>query len=152
MSNATRPAASLLICDDTEAIRVLLRIMIERSSNVRVIGEAADGDQVVLAATRLQPDVILLDLAMPTRTGLDALPELRRVAPRAAIIVFSGFAGASVIDRALALGADRYLQKGAAPTLILATIEQCLADRPAPEQAIAAPEVVAEAPRRPELI
>jgi DNA-binding NarL/FixJ family response regulator len=152
VSNATRPVPSLLICDDTEAIRLLLRIMIERSSGIRVVGEAADGEQVIAAATRLQPDVILLDLAMPTRTGLDALPELRQVAPRAAIIVFSGFAGASVVEQALARGADHFLQKGAAPTLILATIEQCLGNRRAPEQAIAAPEVVAEPPHRPELI
>ena len=131
MSTPSSPATSLLICDDTEAIRTLLRTMIERTSDMRVVGEAADGDQVVIAATQLQPDVILLDLAMPVRSGLDALPELRQVAPQAAIIVFSGFASETVIEHALALGADRYLQKGAAPALILATIQHCLAGRPA---------------------
>ena len=145
MSDASSLATRLLICDDTEAIRILLRTMIERNSEMRVVGEAADGDQVVIAATQLQPDVILLDLAMPTRSGLDALPELRQVAPEAKIIVFSGFAGATVIEQALALGADSYLQKGTAPALILATIQDCLARR-SPEQAISAAGVVFDAP------
>ena len=59
---------------------------------MRVVGEAADGNEAIVEAIRLQPDVILLDLAMPNRSGLEALPELRRVAPNAQIVVFSGFA------------------------------------------------------------
>ena len=55
----------------------------------------------------------MLDLAMPRRTGLEALSELRRVAPAARIIVFSGFSAASVADEVIALGAVHYLSKGA---------------------------------------
>ena len=60
--------------------------------------------------------MILLDLAMPNRTGLECLPELRRVAPERKIIVFSGFSMASVAEEALGLGAVLYLTKGATPT------------------------------------
>ena len=71
--------------------------------------------------------MILLDLAMPKLSGLEALPELRRVAPNAQIIVFSGFASDAVADEVIALGAASYLEKGASPDTIVATIEQALA-------------------------
>ena len=106
----------MLICDDNDAMRTLLRVIVDTSPGLRVVGEAADGNEAVAEATRLQPDVILLDLAMPNRSGLDALPELRQVAPEARIIVFSGFAGTIVAEQVLALGAASYLEKGRTPT------------------------------------
>src|ERR1700730_6992151 len=108
----------VLICDDDEAIRQMLRAVIELRPSLRTAGEAADGNQVLAEAARLQPDVILLDLAMPQRTGLESLPELRRVAPAARIIVFSGFSMASVAEEAIGLGAVFYLSKGADPDAI----------------------------------
>ena len=91
---------------------------------MHVVGEAADGNEVIAEAARLQPDVILLDLAMPNLSGLDALPEVHRVAPNAQIIVFSGFASAAVADEVIALGAASYLEKGASPETIVATIAE----------------------------
>ena len=67
---------------------------------------------------------------MPSRSGLEAIPELRRVAPGAQIVVFSGFASASVAEQVLALGAASYLEKGADPEAIVATIEEALANAP----------------------
>ena len=121
-------AAGVLICDDNEAVRALVGIIVDRALGLTVVGEAADGDEAIVEATRLQPDVIILDLAMPRLSGLEAIPVLRRIAPGAQIIVFSGFASASVGAQALALGAVSYLEKGANPDLIVATIEQALAD------------------------
>jgi DNA-binding NarL/FixJ family response regulator len=125
-------AAGVLICDDSELIRGLLRAIIDTGLGMRVVGEAADGNEAVVEATRLQPDVILLDLAMPKRSGLDALPELRLVAPNARIVVFSGFARTAVADEVIALGAASYLEKGASPETIVATVEQALATRVTP--------------------
>ena len=119
-------AAGVLICDDNDEMRMLLGAIIRASPNLRVVGEASNGHQAVVEATRLQPDVVLLDLAMPIRSGLDALPELRQVAPAARIIVYSGFAGGIVADEVVALGAAGYLEKGAHPDTIVATIEQSL--------------------------
>ena len=124
-------AAGVLICDDNDAMRTLLSVIVGTSLSMRVVGEAADGNEAIVEATRLQPNVILLDLAMPNRNGLEALPELRHVAPDAQIIVFSGFASNTVADQALALGAANYLEKGAHPDTIVATIEQALANDPA---------------------
>ena len=120
-------AAGVLICDDNDAMRTLLGVIVDGSLGLRVVGEATDGNEAVAEATRLQPNVILLDLAMPNRSGLEALPELRQVAPDARIIVFSGFAGSIVAEQVLALGAASYLEKGAHPDTIVATIEQALA-------------------------
>jgi two-component system NarL family response regulator len=134
VSNGASPqadaAAGVLICDDNPAIRRLLRAIVDGSAGLRVVGEAADGNEAIVEATSLQPDVILLDLAMPNRSGLEALPELRRLAPSARIVVLSGFAGGIVAEEVLALGAASYLEKGADPDTIVATIEQVLASAP----------------------
>ena len=119
--------AGVLICDDNDAMRSMLGAIVGTSFGMQVVGEAADGNEAVVQARRLQPDVILLDLAMPIRSGLEALPELRQVAPDARIIVFSGFARSIVADEVIALGADGYLEKGADLDKIVDTIEQVLA-------------------------
>lgn len=121
-------AAGVLICDDNDAVRALVGFIVDRAVGLTVVGEAADGNQAIVEATRLQPDVIVLDLAMPRLSGLEAIPVLRRIAPRAQIIVFSGFASASVAAQVLAVGAVSYLEKGADPDTIVATIEQALAN------------------------
>jgi DNA-binding NarL/FixJ family response regulator len=119
--------AGILICDDNEAIRALLIAIVDETPGLRVVGEATDGNEAIVEAIRLQPQVILLDLAMPNRNGLEALPELRRLVPNAQIIVFSGFATAAVAEQALSLGAASYLEKGASPDVIVATIALALA-------------------------
>lgn len=111
-------------------MRTLLRVIVETSLDMLVVGEAADGKEAVTEAARLQPDVILLDLAMPIRSGLEALPELRQVAPDARIVVFSGFAGSIVAEQVVGLGAASYLEKGAHPDTIVAAIEQALTNPP----------------------
>jgi DNA-binding NarL/FixJ family response regulator len=121
-------AAGVLICDDNEAVRALIGMIVDRAFGLTVVGEAADGNEAIVEATRLQPDVIILDLAMPRLSGLEAIPALRRVAPGSQIIVFSGFARSSVAEHVLALGAVTYLEKGASPETIVETIEQALGD------------------------
>ena len=64
--------AGVLICDDNEAVRMLLSVIVDSSPGMRVVGEAGDGNEAIAEATRLQPDVIMLDLAMPNRSGLVA--------------------------------------------------------------------------------
>ncbi|MDQ3067006.1 MAG: response regulator transcription factor [Actinomycetota bacterium] len=102
-------------------------MIIDASLGMHVVSNAVDGNEAIAEATRLQPNVIMLDLAMPNRSGLEALPELRRVAPDARIIVFSGFSGSIVADEVIALGASGYLEKGAHPDSIVAAIEDALA-------------------------
>jgi two-component system NarL family response regulator len=124
----------VLICDDDASIRRMLGSVLALRPSLRVVGEAGDGNEVVVEAARLQPDVIILDLAMPHKTGLEALPELRRVAPSAGIVVFSGFSIASVAEAAIGLGAALYLSKGAGPDAINDAIEQAAAEPVASRQ------------------
>ena len=105
-------------------MRVLLGVTVDLRPGLHVVGEAADGGQAITEAARLQPDVVLLDISMPRMTGLDALPEIKRVAPEAKVIVLSGFATPTLAPEVLALGADRYIEKGADPDTIAATIEE----------------------------
>ncbi len=120
-----RAPVEVLICDDARLLRRMLRAVIDRRERrhegepaLRVVGEACDGDEAIREAARLQPDVILLDLAMPNRTGFEALPEIKRVAPSAKVIVLSSFDASLVAKDVLATGADRYLEKGADPKTI----------------------------------
>ena len=79
-----------------------------------------------------QPDVVLLDLSMPVMDGIEALPTIRRLCPTARIIVLSGFGAQQMSDRAVAAGADGYVQKGAPLTTILEYVrEVCAGSRSA---------------------
>ena len=109
---------------------MLLRMVIEQrggadgGGGLELVGEARDGNEAVSEAKRLQPDVILLDLSMPHRTGLEALPEIKKVAPASRVIIFSGFVSSIMSSDVLSQGADRYLEKGAQPSEIAAAIEE----------------------------
>jgi DNA-binding NarL/FixJ family response regulator len=127
----------ILICDDYAPMRALLRLIIEERADFTVVGEASGGDEAIAEAARLQPDVVLLDLAMPRKTGLAALREMARVAPAARVVIFSGFSSASLGAELIALGAVSYLQKGASPEAIADAIEHAAATAPASPLAVA---------------
>ena len=102
----------VLIVDDAEELRMLLRMRMSRSSGLEVVGEAVDGLDGVEQAQALQPDVVILDLAMPRMDGLQALPLIREAAPAAKVVVLSGFADSTMSDQARQAGADHYVVKG----------------------------------------
>ena len=122
-SSTTDRAIGVLICDDVDAMRMLLTVIVELRPTLKVVGEARDGNEAISQAKQLQPDVILLDLSMPQRTGLEALPEIKHVAPAARVIVLSGMNEPTIVTHALELGAARYIEKGADPDTIATAIE-----------------------------
>ncbi len=123
MSGTARPDVRVLICDDYAPMRELLRSIIELQPGVVVAGEAGDGFEAIAEASRLQPEVILLDLAMPRKTGLEALREIRQTAPDSKVVIFSGFSISAIGSELLELGAVSYLQKGASSEAIIDAIE-----------------------------
>ena len=124
--STTSPGVTVLICDDTPGYRSLLQAVVGLREAMSVVGEAADGNEAIAQAELLQPDVILLDLSMPRRTGLEALPELNRVAPAAQVIILSGFVS-SIVAGELVGSVAAYVQKGSHPEEILAAIETAAA-------------------------
>jgi len=117
---ATRTESlSAVIVDDTPDLRLLLRITLEQDGDFRVVAEAENGLEGVRMVSELQPDLVLLDLAMPVMDGLEALPRIREVCPAARVVVLSGFEAETMAQRALSAGADGYLQKGTSPRHIL---------------------------------
>jgi DNA-binding NarL/FixJ family response regulator len=108
----------VLLCDDSPQVRELVRVVLELEGN-EVVSEAENGREAVDEAERLQPDVVLLDLSMPVMDGLEALPEIRRVAPATRVVVLSGFDNQRLVSQALALGADDYVPKGGDPEEIV---------------------------------
>ena len=102
----------VLLVDDAEDLRRVVRLALERDPIFSVVGEAADGDAGVRAAEEHQPDVILLDLDMPGTSGLDVLPALRSAVPAAQVVILSGLPRAAAEAPARAAGAVGYLEKG----------------------------------------
>jgi CheY-like chemotaxis protein len=111
---ASAPARTrVLVVDDTEDIRLLVRIGLGLEPDLEVCGEAVDGIDALEQAERLQPDVILLDLGLPRMPGLEALPLLQELLPDARIVVFSADVGAGAV--AVEAGADGFVPKGCPP-------------------------------------
>jgi len=81
----------VLVCDDAADMRALLRDALDADPGLEVVGEAADGAAALRMAEALQPDVVLLDLAMPGPGAGVVVAGVRRAAPDAAIVVLSGF-------------------------------------------------------------
>jgi len=109
----------VLVVDDAANLRELLTLLLDTEDDFEVIGTASDGEQAIVVAESLSPDIVLLDLAMPVMDGMQALPQLRRLLPEAIIVIFSGFEQASLIDEAMSAGADAYLEKGASVTQLV---------------------------------
>ncbi|HET6809533.1 MAG TPA: EAL domain-containing protein [Acidimicrobiales bacterium] len=105
--------SGVLLVDDSTDMRHLVRAAIGVSGEpLQVVGEASDAAGALDAARRLRPDVILLDLVMPDRGGLDVLPDLLTLSPRSRVIVVSGFVSPGLERNALAAGASAYITKG----------------------------------------
>jgi DNA-binding NarL/FixJ family response regulator len=116
------PGRRVLLCDDSAQLRELVRAVLEIEGNV-VVGEAENGRDAIGQAERHQPDVVVLDLSMPVMDGLEALPEIRRVAPQAKVVVLSGFDNRALVEQALGLGAECFIEKGRSPHEIVAAVE-----------------------------
>ncbi|MGP4104945.1 response regulator [Nonomuraea sp. KM90] len=115
MSELTAPRGpiSLVIVDDHPVVRHGLRSIFEVSSGFAVLGEAADGAEAIEQVTRLDPDVVLMDLRMPGCGGVEAIAELSRRGARARVLVLTTYDTDSDTLPAIEAGATGYLLKDA---------------------------------------
>lgn len=114
---------TVVLADDAEDLRDMVRRLLERDGRFEVVGEAGQGDQVIAIVERVRPDVVLLDLSMPVLGGREAIPLIREASSTTRVIVMSGAGSFDVVNRD-DLGADAYLEKSASIEDILRTIAE----------------------------
>lgn len=120
--------STVLLCDDEEVLRQLVRATLDNGDYSIV--EATDGDESLDLARRLQPDLIVLDMMMPGRSGLEVLRELRADPETAAtpVIMLTARARESDRNEAASAGADRYLAKPFSPLELISVVEELVAN------------------------
>lgn len=118
----------VVLVDDDEDILDLLEAILNLQPNLEVVGEARHGDEAVATASRLQPDAVVLDLALAGLDGLGALPRLRLAAPDAKIVVYTSFADPLTLAAVLRSGADSYLDVSTTWSEIVPTLEALLVE------------------------
>jgi two-component system NarL family response regulator len=119
----------ILIADDHPIVREGLTAVLALESDLKVVGQARDGVEACLLYRELSPDILILDLRMPKKDGLEVVVELMSQRPRPRIIVLTNSAKAEDLRRALAAGAKSFLLKGAEPEQICDTIREVFAGK-----------------------
>jgi DNA-binding NarL/FixJ family response regulator len=104
---------AVLIADDSDAFRSGLAALLASVDDVALAGEATDGDEAIAAALELQPDVVLMDLNMPGRNGIEATRAIVSAAPHIAVLVLTMYEDDESVFSAVQAGARGYLVKGA---------------------------------------
>jgi NarL family two-component system response regulator LiaR len=112
----------ILIADDHALVRKGLITLMSSEPGIEVVGEAADGVEVVLKARSLKPDVILLDMIMPRQNGLEAIHQIKREDPEARILVITSFSEDQILFPAIKAGALGYLLKDSSPQQLIQAI------------------------------
>lgn len=112
----------VLVADDHTIIRSGLRLLLEREAGFEVVGEAADGRQAVELAETTQPDVVMLDIAMPNLNGIEAARQIAAKLPKTHIIILSMHSDEGYVLKALKAGARGYLLKDSAESDIINAI------------------------------
>lgn len=106
---------TVLVVDDNDRLRQTVVDLLSEAEDVVVVGQAADGDEVVPAYLRSEPDVVLMDVAMARVDGLQATQLLRERRPDARVVLLTGTVSASLVRRAQEVGAMGYQLKGEDP-------------------------------------
>jgi DNA-binding NarL/FixJ family response regulator len=104
----------VFLADDHTVVREGLRLILEREDDINVIGEAADGRQAVRQVQKLDPDVVVMDIAMPDLNGIEATNQIHENCPSAQVIILSMYSTSEHIFRSLQAGALGYLLKESA--------------------------------------
>jgi two-component system, NarL family, nitrate/nitrite response regulator NarL len=121
--SATKEKIRILIADDHPVVRKGLQSCLARQDVLKIVGEAADGEEALTKALDLKPDVVLLDISMPRKDGLEVTEVLRREAPSVRILILSVHTNREYIFRVIQAGAHGYVSKQAPPEQLAHAIQ-----------------------------
>ena len=120
---------TVLLVEDHTIVREGLRRMIDTEPNLEVVGEATDGREAVAMAAKLQPDVILMDIAMPVLNGLEATRQILAANPAAKIIILSAHSEDEYIERMRTAGVAGFLEKQTSAEILTKAISEVAAGK-----------------------
>jgi two-component system response regulator NreC len=128
--SAKKQIIKVLVADDHPVVRKGLQTFLSRQAHLRIVGEAADGDEALRKARALSPDVVLMDISMPGMNGLAVTEVLRKETPEMKVLVLSVHTNKDYIFRVIQAGAHGYVSKEAPPEELLRAIESVAAGEP----------------------
>jgi DNA-binding NarL/FixJ family response regulator len=114
----------VLIAEDHDIVRAGLKVLISADPELEIAGETNNGPAAVRLARKLQPDVVLMDLAMPKGNGLDASRDIARKVPASKVLVLSAYHDEDLVQRVIEAGACGYMTKHSAAAELLSAIRQ----------------------------
>ena len=113
----------VLLADDHSIVREGLQVMLEQAEEFEVVGQARDGIEAVKAALELSPDVIVMDVLMPNKDGVEACREIMESLPGTRVVMLTASTEADAVIEAVAAGATGYLQKVSGMDQLLSTVK-----------------------------
>jgi len=113
----------VLIVEDFPAFRRFIRSTLGERLDLRVIAEVSDGLEGVRKAAEVKPDLILLDIGLPTIDGIEAARQIRKLSPKSKIVFLSQESSTDVVEEALSTGACGYVVKAKAASQLLAVVD-----------------------------
>ena len=117
----------ILLADDQLAVRRGLRLRLGVEADIEIVGEAANGVEALAYATRLRPDVVVMDVTMPGMDGIEATHQLRSIVPCSSVVILSMHDDATTRSRARKAGAVAFIAKHQADTMLLTAIRDAAA-------------------------
>jgi DNA-binding NarL/FixJ family response regulator len=113
----------VLVVDDYEPFRTFVRSILKKRPDLQIVGEVSDGLEAVQKAEELQPDLIVLDIGLPTLNGIEAARQIRKLSPESRILILTQESSADVVQEVLSAGALGYVVKAYAGSELLTAVE-----------------------------
>jgi DNA-binding NarL/FixJ family response regulator len=121
---------TVLVAEDHAVVREGLKSLLQLCPDFNVVGEAANGNQAVALAGQLQPDVIVMDIAMPQLNGFEATRQIKVCAPKSKVLILSAHCDDEYVDHVSELGASGYVMKQSTGQVLLHAVREVAAGRP----------------------
>src|SRR6185295_6324583 len=115
---------TVLLADDHTVVRAGLRALLEAEEDINVVGETENGREAVRMAKHLQPDVVVMDIAMPSLNGLEATRQVTRESPKSRVLILSSYSNDEYVQQLTDAGSTGYLVKQTAAQDLVAAIRE----------------------------